>query len=301
MAKFYDYCHYLLLFVFQSRSLSRLGRRCRKGLIMTRRKAFTLIELLVVIAIIALLVSILLPSLNKAKELAKRTVCGAGLNTLGKAAVLYATENDTFLPTYADDATSDNSHVGYQRDKTGVNSYYSNTRQWFLLPKKNYTSVKTFQCPSDPKANMESYSLENLHDFFTETTTHPIGYSLQRTKICSADDSTSVPATLSANSSLAIAADKSSLYGWSALTATYAYARVANSDLEANSDNHGGTGQQVLYVSGTVQWQLTPLCGVDNDNIWTVNDGTAGPGTQTYGSGNVGGVPRDEDDSYLIP
>lgn len=64
-------------------------------------KAFTLIELLVVIAIIALLVSILLPSLNRAKDLAKRVICSSNLHNVAIASVLYATENnDAFAPRY---------------------------------------------------------------------------------------------------------------------------------------------------------------------------------------------------------
>lgn len=62
---------------------------------MRKRKGFTLIELLVVIAIIALLLSILMPSLKLAKDAAKRTVCLAHLHSLGISWVLYADENDS--------------------------------------------------------------------------------------------------------------------------------------------------------------------------------------------------------------
>ncbi len=57
-------------------------------------KGFTLIELLVVIAIIALLVSILLPSLTKAKELAKLTVCATNERSIGASAHMYMSDFD---------------------------------------------------------------------------------------------------------------------------------------------------------------------------------------------------------------
>lgn len=51
-----------------------------------------------VVAIIALLVSILLPSLGLAKEAARRVTCSANLRNLGLAANFYASENDDWLP-----------------------------------------------------------------------------------------------------------------------------------------------------------------------------------------------------------
>ncbi|MHC4323422.1 MAG: prepilin-type N-terminal cleavage/methylation domain-containing protein [Planctomycetota bacterium] len=61
---------------------------CRKD------KAFTLIELLVVISIIALLMAILLPSLGKAREQARRASCMANLRSIGQGIYLYAHDND---------------------------------------------------------------------------------------------------------------------------------------------------------------------------------------------------------------
>lgn len=59
-----------------------------------KRKAFTLIELLVVIAIIALLLSITMPGLQKAKQHAQRMVCKTNLHNYGIAGNLYLSEND---------------------------------------------------------------------------------------------------------------------------------------------------------------------------------------------------------------
>src|SRR5687768_6513021 len=62
------------------------------------QRGFTLVELLVVIGIIALLISILLPALNKAREAGNRTQCLSNLRQLSQATMMFATENRGWMP-----------------------------------------------------------------------------------------------------------------------------------------------------------------------------------------------------------
>jgi prepilin-type N-terminal cleavage/methylation domain-containing protein/prepilin-type processing-associated H-X9-DG protein len=64
----------------------------------TKQKAFTLIELLVVIAVIALLLAILMPSLQKARRMTQATVCRSNVKQWGLIFRLYADDNATRLP-----------------------------------------------------------------------------------------------------------------------------------------------------------------------------------------------------------
>jgi len=122
---------------------------------------FTLIELLVVIAIIALLVSILVPSLKKARNLAGTAVCSSSLKSIGLAAMFYVGEME-FLPPHryctlngpADQA----SRWEYSKNEgCPAGGDIANTKQDFypklfadLLVDASYAGDALFDCPSKP-------------------------------------------------------------------------------------------------------------------------------------------------------
>jgi len=113
---------------------------------------FTLIELLVVISIIALLLAIILPSMQAVKRRASRTVCSANLHSIGLSIHCYANDNNTYLPT---------------KDK------WSNIGGWlFDVPKnvaddmKQEYGIETLYCPANSLKSKDPGELERWYSTY---------------------------------------------------------------------------------------------------------------------------------------
>lgn len=127
------------------------------------RAAFTLIEMLLVIAIIAILASMLLPTLHLARERAKLTVCLSRQRQVAVGGHLYASDNATVLPyrgaTYATVAYGNPRPRALFQDHSGQNAFDDRPR---LNP---YIELDALQCPFLPRFDVAEHPPVNENIF----------------------------------------------------------------------------------------------------------------------------------------
>jgi prepilin-type N-terminal cleavage/methylation domain-containing protein/prepilin-type processing-associated H-X9-DG protein len=300
-----------------------------------KTKAFTLIELLVVVAIIALLISILLPSLARAREIAKRAVCSANLKGVGTGLKVYANDNYDWYPIapFEAMATSDenetavsfvgNMGLDFTTTMEDPVSDVHPSRSLFMLVVDGTCTAKQFICPSAGDAE------DDLRNKYGSTVVaaqpgvnrfdfkgYPyVSYGYQLPFGRGKPNENLDPR-------MAVSSDKGPYFTVGASsgdTGRVADQAVTSAAIELgtdateilrlnndrwrpyNSSNHATEGQNVLFQDGHVEFTKKPIVGVNYDNIFTMHDGDELHNTL------AGQIPEDElgpwrnTDSVIVP
>ncbi len=304
-----------------------------------RKRGFTLIELLVVVAIIALLIAILLPSLARAREMARRSVCSSNLRQIGLALNTYAQDNEDTFPRVNKPGSADivgtNASGGSGGD-TGDTYYFrdledadvddpfddSVTRTQtdqdktvssclWLLCRLGQATPKVFVCPSVKIKNAASDPLDDDGDANDTTVRSPKWFSDFYS------DSRGGPLiaysfhnpwasqgwNTNARPGFVIGGDENN--GDDPDKSNEDAASFNPSEDKAmNSKNHNSEGQNILRIDASVSFVKTPFSGLNKDNVYTSNEAGSDDTIPGEGPGALDVLPSDEygrDDTVLIP
>jgi len=246
-----------------------------RDIFFTRRFA----ELSAIAATIAILLTVLIPTLSRARVEAQQTACAGNLHQFAEALSQYSADHARELPELASRGATwlprpDVTPAGTPGDPAVPAADHSNNANLLPLVRGSYAKPELLPCPAaevstarfDPSRAVDipegirGYSYINLFG-----TIKPLW---------------------NAGAGVVILSDRNPLFG-----------TQASDDIHANSPNHLGRGENLLLADGSVRWTAAPdvaLTAGTLDNIWTPCNFSAPPfsGTETTSSA---------DDSFVSP
>jgi anti-sigma factor RsiW len=235
------------------------------------RSTFSIRELAGIAAAIILIVAVIVPIMQQSQDRALRSDCNARVGQMGSGLSSYAAANSGFLPG-ADP-------VRRRWLSRGDEPSASTSAPLFRLVKDGHVPATVFICPAVRGRPALFRVTASTADF--PSAMH-ITYSYQHTlggRRLSIKD----PALAAVSENMAILSDASPAFA----------ENTFRSDLaRKSSPNHGGDGQNVLYLQGNVAWRPTPAAGVSGDNIFLAD------GVEDYDGDEA---PTKETDSFLLP
>ena len=265
-----------------------------------RTAAFTLAELLVVLAVLAIVVFVILPSLPwGARGPTNRSPCGANLNGLVRAMMIYSVSNKDEYPV-AGIGTEGGHAVGFREGnrRTGEGAILTNnvTANLWMMIRDGSMGPKSFICDStrdvpDPltvTANGRTPAkLVNTWDFLGGRN---LSYSMVNVYSPNVDWTTEVPADY------VLAGDNNNAEGPD-IHRVSADANPTEDQIEQeNSGNHGREGQSLLFGDSHVQFHQDPFQGRSEDNVYAlIKEGSNVP--PTFGHDDI----TDPHDVVLLP
>jgi hypothetical protein len=232
-------------------------------------------DIIAIAALIVLVVGLGVPGMFHLRERQQRLGCSWNLARLGSGLQQYASAFGGSLPFIGWNAgdswqTSDDPRVATVPNRRHV---YPLLRMAFVA------DPRVFVCPSQQHIPMPMAEV-GRHNDFLEGRNVSYAYQNMAGVRPSANDDPRLP----------ILADENPLFADG--VPLFDASRLLRMDAaRANSHAHGGAGQNILTLRGEVKWTTTPLAGINNDSIWTLD------GVTEY-TGREG--PASAADSHLL-
>jgi len=263
-----------------ARTMARIQRAKQAGEAFAReelarplvRPTFSLREGAIVAASLLILASVFVPSVREARRVGRAGQCGANIGQIGTGVQAFANANNGFLPS----AGGDFRWLPTRGRESGGGA---NSRALFLLVREKYVPQVVFLCPAAP-SDQPFQITSNMQDFPGHRNIHfSYQHSVGPHRLSRED-----PQLVNVASEMVILADATPFY--------QNHTFRADDPESALSENHGRTGQNVLYLDMHVGWTKRPQSGVKGDHIYLAQ------GIYSY-SGDE--KPAGPTDTFLLP